>query len=411
MSAPFFSIAVPSKDRPERLQNAVRSLLDQTFEDIQVIVCDNSDEPAETKRVVDGFDDARVTYIRTSGHLSMPDNWETAIADARGEFVGVLTDRSVFRRDALQVVRNEIEATDARCVTWYADLFGRDPEGQRLKRRVSTMRRHRFESRAILDYYLNGHPKFASKIIPKLMTSVFHRSILDAVRASAVGRCCPPVCPDYTSGFLMLGHTDWVLTLDEALYVGCGYGTGAAFRSRSALGDRFRHDLGLGWADMVDRMPSAACFSHALILNDLMRIRDTLTDRYPGLELNRTQYYLGCLNDYVKTTKHGVERNDDMNLLLEALEQEPAEIKDQVRTTRMYATVAATLSGENKPKRKPKAPRVTEDDDSPDFADVFEAMRWDEANPRTPAEESFLDSLPGLDELKKTRMVDRVLNR
>ena len=84
------------------------------------------------------------------------------------------------------------------------------------------------------------------------------------------------MCPDYTSGYLMLAHTDRIVLLDESLFVSCGSGNGSAFRRRGALADRFMRDLGMTWQDLVDRMPTDACFTSALVLNDLMRLKETL---------------------------------------------------------------------------------------------------------------------------------------
>ena len=48
------------------------------------VVCDNSDaEPAgRTAAALERFADSRIRYVRTSGTLSMADNWERSIADA-----------------------------------------------------------------------------------------------------------------------------------------------------------------------------------------------------------------------------------------------------------------------------------------------------------------------------------------
>src|SRR5438552_10908270 len=216
-NTPFFTIAIPTKNRPDHLENALRSVLCQTFGDLEVIVCDNSDEgmASEPADRVGKTVDPRIRYIRTNGKLSMPDNWETALGDARGEYVGVLTDRSVFRRNALEIAHSEIEKTSARCVSWFNDLYGRDPDGRSFKRRATTLKRHRLGRDAVLDFFIHGDPRWSPKIVPKLMTSVCHRSLLEEVRASTGGRCCLPVAPDFTSGFLILAHCEWVLMLDE----------------------------------------------------------------------------------------------------------------------------------------------------------------------------------------------------
>ena len=84
--SPFFTIAIPTKNRTDQLRNAVRSVREQTFGDFEVIVCDNSDEPYSpaVAEIVAATEDPRVRYVRTNGKLSMPDHWERAIAAARG---------------------------------------------------------------------------------------------------------------------------------------------------------------------------------------------------------------------------------------------------------------------------------------------------------------------------------------
>lgn len=400
MSDPYFTIAIPTKNRPDRVGNAVRSLVEQTFGDLEVIVCDNSDE-AESERtqaVVEAFDDPRIRYIRTNGRLSMPDNWDHAVAAARGAYVGILTDRSVFRGDALDVVHAEIESTGAQLVHWFNDLYGRGPAGNEFKRRGCTFNRYRHSGKELLDYFVHGDPKYSMKVIPKLMTSVCERSVLEAIRQSEVGRVCPPVAPDFTSGFLMLGHVDFVLTLDESLYVSVGTGNGADFRRGGELADRFRSDLGMEWRDFVDLMPSEACFAHALVLNDLMRVRAIVPHLFDGIEIDRPQYYLGCLNDYRKAANHGARRDGDLAALLAALDREPPEVQARVKQTRLHQ-LAVRPEGVG----KKAASRVAslKPDPHPTFDDVFEAIAWDAAHPREPIPVGLWDRKPGLDELKK----------
>jgi hypothetical protein len=388
MTSPYFSVVIPTKNRPERLRDAVTGVLRQSFGDFEIVVCDNSDDelsPA-TADAAAQLDDRRIRYVRASGRLSMPDNWEYALAKARGEFVGVLTDRSVYVPHALETAASEIEKTGAKGVGWFNDRF---LEGE-LRRRRTTLRRHRLTAETALSYFLNGHPKYTTKIVPKLMTGMYARSVLDQIRDS-VGRCCPPVAPDFTSGFLILTQCDWVLLLDEALYVSCGSGNGQSFRRRGELGERFRRDLGMTYEEMVDRMPSSACFAHALVLNDLMRLRDQVPDRFPPLELNHVQYYVGCLNDYMKTMRHGVLRDDDLDELLRALECEPEDVQVRVKRSKQYRRVTTPSTVEKGPKAQIAAepPRR--------FDTVLDALVWDEENPREPVAERVLDLMPGVD--------------
>ncbi len=402
MSAPYFTIAIPTKNRPDRVGNAVKSLVDQTFADLEVIVCDNSDESdaARTAAVVEAFGDPRVRYVRTNGQLSMPDNWDHAIAGARGAYVGILTDRSVFRRDALQVVHTEIESTGAQLVNWFNDLYGRGPGGNEFKRRESTFKRYRHSGEEILHYFVHGDPKYSTKVIPKLMTSVCQRSVLETIRNSKVGRVCPPVAPDFTSGFLILSHVDFALTLDEALYVSVGTGNGLDFRRGGELADRFRLDLGMQWRDFVDHMPSDACFAHALVLNDLMRLRAAVPGFFESVELDRRQYYLGCLNDYRKAARQGARRDRDLAALLTALDHEPPDVQASVKETKLYAMAVKAGRADKRVSTKLAALKP---DLHPKFQTVFDAMAWDAAHPREPISVGLWDRMPALDDMKGVR--------
>ncbi len=405
MTRPRFTIAIPAKNRPDRMRNAVRSVLDQTWTDLEVIVCDNSDaaEAVATSAVVKSFDDPRLVYVRTSGSLSMPDNWERALQDARGEYVGILTDRSVLRRDALQLAAAEIDRTDADVICWFPDSYGRDVAGRVYRPRRCSLKRVEHEASDLLNYFLHGNPKYSPKVLPKLMTAVCRRDILDRARSSPLGRICPPVCPDYTSGYLMLGLGRRVVVIDDGLFISCGLGNGAAFRRKGPLADRFLRDLGLGWKELVGQMPTDACFTHALVMNDFMFVKGKLPDVFAKYEFDRTQYYLGCLTDYNRSARNGVDRTEDLDALIDGLSQESEAVQASVRGRRAYVASAMQLpSDEQKhaPVDPDEAPDPAEDLAALRFDTVFDAMAWAERHPRLPSEGDVL-SMPSIDTLDR----------
>jgi glycosyltransferase involved in cell wall biosynthesis len=396
--SPFFTIAIPTKNRTDQLRNAVRSVREQTFDDVEIVVCDNSDEPhaPAVASIVAATEDPRVRYVRTSGNLSMPDNWERAIADARGEYVGILTDRSVFRRDALSLVHAEIEHSGTPVVGWFPDQYGRDPAGTMFKRRVCSGERREFDSHELLSYFAHGHPTAGSKLLPKLMTAVCHRSVIEQVKRSPLGRMCPPVCPDYTSGYLMVAHTERIVLLDDSLFVSCGLGNGSAFRRRGPLADRFRRDLGMSWSDLVDRMPTDACFTHALVLNDLMRLRETLPEAFAVCDLDLPRYYAGCLLDYFRASRAGADLAEDYDSLIEGLNRENDEVQRWVRSRQVYLEAMAVLPPERGRSSEVDPDADAPDDDLPRFPTVFAALDWGERTPR-PLGPNVLLAMPGLD--------------
>ena len=119
---PFFSILLPTKNRSHLVGFAIRSVMQQGFDDFEIIVCDNDDDELATKSVVQHFDDNRIKYIRTGG-LDMISNWNTALAASTGDNITVLEDKMIFYPDALFEIKKKIEESPAGVVVWNSDVF------------------------------------------------------------------------------------------------------------------------------------------------------------------------------------------------------------------------------------------------------------------------------------------------
>ena len=86
MTPPFFSIAIPTFNRSDLLPYAVQSVLDQTFQDFEIIICDNCSAD-NTHDVASQFTDPRLRYIKTPRHFTIADSWEFARSHVRGELI------------------------------------------------------------------------------------------------------------------------------------------------------------------------------------------------------------------------------------------------------------------------------------------------------------------------------------
>jgi len=99
-NVPLFSIVIPTYNRAELVQGAVRSVLAQTFDDFEVLVSDNCSQD-NTCEVVRSFQDARVRYVRTPKHGVIGESWEFARSNARGRLVMMLSDDDALVHNAL----------------------------------------------------------------------------------------------------------------------------------------------------------------------------------------------------------------------------------------------------------------------------------------------------------------------
>ena len=103
ISRPLFSILIPTYNRAHLVGTAIRSVLDQGFDDAEIVVSDNYSIDG-TEAVVRAFADERIRLIRPAEHCPLPQNWETARRAARGELLLVLSDDDALTSNALRTV-------------------------------------------------------------------------------------------------------------------------------------------------------------------------------------------------------------------------------------------------------------------------------------------------------------------
>jgi hypothetical protein len=109
---PYFSIVIPTYNRSRLVAYAVESILRQTFDDFEIVVCDNCSID-DTADVVRGVADPRVRYVRTPEHWPIADSWEFARGQAAGRLVMMLSDDDALTPSALEVLAREARRHDA----------------------------------------------------------------------------------------------------------------------------------------------------------------------------------------------------------------------------------------------------------------------------------------------------------
>ena len=109
--APFFSVVIPTYNRPDYLREAVASVLAQTFADFEVIVVDDSPEKTGCP-VVRSFSDARLTYLRNDHSSGGAGTRNAGIERARGEWVAFLDDDDIWLPEKLERQAEKIATSD-----------------------------------------------------------------------------------------------------------------------------------------------------------------------------------------------------------------------------------------------------------------------------------------------------------
>ena len=100
--SPRVSVVIPTYNRESTIGIAIRSVLDQTFADFEILVVDDGSTDS-TESVVRGFGDPRVFYVRQQ-HGGLPAvARNNGLRRARGEYVAFLDSDDLWLRDKLAV--------------------------------------------------------------------------------------------------------------------------------------------------------------------------------------------------------------------------------------------------------------------------------------------------------------------
>ena len=93
MNKPLITIFIPTYKRPQMLKKAIESALSQTYQNIQVVVCDNASGD-DTHAVVSEYlkKDPRLRSICHSKNMGMLANYQFALSRVETEFFSFLSD-------------------------------------------------------------------------------------------------------------------------------------------------------------------------------------------------------------------------------------------------------------------------------------------------------------------------------
>lgn len=92
---PLVSICTPTYNRARTLVQTIQAILNQSFSDWELIICDDASID-DTKEMVANFQDRRIRYYRNQANLGLYANWNRAISIANGKYIAIYHDHDVY---------------------------------------------------------------------------------------------------------------------------------------------------------------------------------------------------------------------------------------------------------------------------------------------------------------------------
>lgn len=99
INKPLVTIAIPTYNRADGyLRDALNSAMNQTYENIEIVVSDNC-SPDNTEDYIKGIDDPRIRYFRQKEGILPNDNFNFCLKQARGDYFSLLCDDDLLDDD------------------------------------------------------------------------------------------------------------------------------------------------------------------------------------------------------------------------------------------------------------------------------------------------------------------------
>lgn len=227
---PLITIIIPTRERAATLKFTLRTALDQENENFQIVVCDNFSQD-NTRAVVEGFLDPRITYVNTGRRLSMCDNWDYALQYARGEYLIYIGDDDGVMPGAINKLEAMIKNRPSPIYCWACHEYLWPIEGKPpvIVSVIPVVSSYEVNIRRLARFALRwgglkGH------LLPCAYHAAVANSIFEAIRKKT-GRVFHSQAPDLFTGFAFPVFADVAINVGEALTV-----NGRSGKSNSGVG-------------------------------------------------------------------------------------------------------------------------------------------------------------------------------
>jgi len=98
---PFVSVCVPTYNDSNYLKKSLRSIINQTYKNLEILVCDNASTD-DTKQVVDLFKDERIRYYKSLKTTSCITNWNFGLKMAKGEYIAIYHSDDIYEPEIIE---------------------------------------------------------------------------------------------------------------------------------------------------------------------------------------------------------------------------------------------------------------------------------------------------------------------
>ena len=105
---PMFSILLTTYNRHKMFEGCLQSILNQTYKNFEVIVCDRGSKPS-VKPIIKKYNDPRVRYFKSSQEINANDSGNEIFKQIKGDYFVFIADDDAWVPTTLQKVKDAFE--------------------------------------------------------------------------------------------------------------------------------------------------------------------------------------------------------------------------------------------------------------------------------------------------------------
>jgi hypothetical protein len=210
MMTPRFTVVIPTRERCDTLEWALKTCVTQDYDNLEILVSDNNSAD-RTEEVVRSFNDPRIRYINTGRRLSMSENFEYALSHTGEGYINFIGDDDGLLPNAVTDIAGIVAKYNCRALIWpvqayywpgyieaqfantlfmnpYQDAKVREVSSASMLHDVSTFRRH-------------------YQTLPSLYFGFVHQDVVRAIKQRS-GNFWHSITPDVYAGVAIASVLD-----------------------------------------------------------------------------------------------------------------------------------------------------------------------------------------------------------
>ena len=133
---PTVSVIIPTYNRAHLIGKAIKSVLNQTYQDFEIIVVDDGSTD-NTGEIVKSFDNFKIRYISNSNNRGASAARNTGIRASQGEYIALLDSDDEWLPEKLDKQIKVLQNKSPEVGVAYSDVLYIDKNGKNMNRKLS----------------------------------------------------------------------------------------------------------------------------------------------------------------------------------------------------------------------------------------------------------------------------------